>query len=64
MSVPALQLTPRVQELDARIRGRLIYQVLRRWEVDPDGSFIFAGWLITYVSDGDAVIIGLQEYFR
>lgn len=62
--MPRLELLPAVAELDARIRGRLIYQVLRRHEQHPEGSFIFAGWIVSYVPDGDAIIIGMQEYFR
>lgn len=63
MTVPRIDLLPAVKELDARIRGRLIYQTLRRLEREPAGSFIFAAWLITYVCEDDVLSIGMQEYF-
>jgi hypothetical protein len=61
--MPIIELLPAVQELDARIRGRLIYQVCSRLEFYTEGSFIFAGWIVSFDSDGVTVTIGLQEYF-
>jgi hypothetical protein len=60
--MPRIELLPAVQDLEARIRGRLIYQTLKRLEYYAEGSFIFAGFLVSYTSDGETLTIGLQEY--
>lgn len=61
--MPRVELLPAVKDLDPRVRGRLIYQTLKRLEYYAEGSFIFAGWLVSYDSDGVTVTIGMQEYF-
>jgi hypothetical protein len=61
--MPRVELLPAVQELDSRIRGRLIYQTLSRLEYYPEGSFIFAGWMVSYDCDGETCTIGMEEYF-
>lgn len=60
--MPRIELLPAVQELDARIKGRLIYQTMRRLEVEQSGSFIWAGWIISYDLDDNLLRIGLQEF--
>jgi hypothetical protein len=61
--MPRIELLPAVTELDHRIRGRLIYQALQRIEHEPAGTFVFAGWLITYVCENDTLTIGMQEFY-
>lgn len=59
--MPRIELLPAVQELDARIRGRLIDRVCRRLLLWPTGSFVFAGWLCVYRSNGEVCRINIQE---
>jgi hypothetical protein len=61
--MPRVELLPAVQDLDARIRGRLIYQALMRCQQCERGSFVFAGWLVSYFSDGDCIFVGMEEYY-
>lgn len=61
--MPRVELLPAVKELDARICGRLIYQTVCRAEHEHEGSFVFAGWLVSYTCESDVLTIGMQEYF-
>ena len=61
--MPRIELLPAVKELDARIRGRLIYQALMRCQQCERGSFVFAGFLVSYLNMHGTLTIGLREYF-
>lgn len=66
-----IELMPAVQELDARIRGRLIYRITisDHFHAESDhsnGSFVFAGWRVFWEIHeehrGLVMLIGLQEH--
>jgi len=60
--MPRVELLPAVQELDTRIRGRLIYQALMRCQQCERGSFVFAGFLISYLNMDGTLTIGMENY--
>lgn len=65
-----IELNREVQELDARIRGRLLSAIaaFTRFHAESDhsnGSFRFAGWIITFEIhdelDGLVMLVGMEE---
>lgn len=49
---------PLVQELDARIRGRLIYRCMMHIEEGQhEGTFVFAGWVFSYAHENNVLNI-------
>jgi hypothetical protein len=65
-----VEMLPAVQELDARIRGRLlfrlsIYQTFHPESDHSDGMFVFAGWTFFFEiheeQNGFVLIIGMHE---
>lgn len=65
-----IELMPAVQDLDARIRGRLIYRItisdhFHKESDHSNGRFVFAGfqvfWEIHDEQNGLCMLIGIQE---
>ena len=64
MAFPTFKLGSNIRELDAQIRGRLIYRIILALEQKREGSFVFAGWIISYELDDENVCwVGMQEGF-
>lgn len=59
-----IECMPAVKELDARIRGRLIYRI-GLGEQATEGQFIFAGWVVSWCiyedQIGPLLLVGMME---
>ncbi len=66
-----IELNKEVEDLDARIRGRLIYRITISDHFHPEsdhsnGSFVFAGWRVNWEihdeRNGLVMLVGMSEY--